>query len=578
MKTKLIFFVFLLLAGSLKATTLVFSTFAGGNSQEECESLKTDGSGNTYVTGQTFSNDFPTVAGSYDTSFNGYNDIFVSKLNTSGSGLDYSTFIGGSNADYSYSLSIDGGRNVYVTGRTWSNDFPTVNGSYDTSWNSYSDVFILKLKSGGSVLVYSTFIGGTCDETGNSLTIDGNENCYVTGYTYSNSFPATSGAYDTLFSGGVFYDVFVLKLNSSGSTIIYSTFIGEENDDVGNSLSIDVNGNSYITGYTYSSNFPTTVGAYDTSFNGGNYDAFLTKLNSNGSTLVYSTFLGSYNYDLSSSISINLSGNSCVTGYTYSNSFPTTVGAYDTSFNGGNYDVFVTKLNPNGSTLVYSTFLGGNSYEEGKAITVDENGNSYITGYSHSLGFPTTNSAYDVFYNGNTDTFLTKLNSNGSTLVYSTFLGGMNEDVGESVFLDTDGNCFVAGTTFSTNFPTTNDAYDISFNGGDSDIFTTKFNPIILKVKNQNNLEKTFKLNQNFPNPFNPNTTISYELPNKIGKLLIFNVKGEKIYELVLDKVSGSVVWNGTDFSGKTVSSGIYFYKLETKQQFSDTKKMIFLK
>ncbi|MCC7431559.1 SBBP repeat-containing protein, partial [bacterium] len=426
-------------------------------------------------------------------------------------------------------------------------------------------------------LVFSTFLGGSSYDYGYSLSLDGSGNCYVTGYTQSSDFPTTAGAYDT--SG--YSDAFVTKLNSSGSSLVFSTFLGGSgsNSDQGNSVSTDGSGNCYVTGYTFSSDFPTTVGAYDTSYNGSSTsDVFVTKLNSSGSSLIFSTFLGGSNYEESRSLSVDGSGNCYVTGSTKSSNFPTTSGAYDTSLD--SYDTFVTKLNSSGSSLVFSTFLGGSSYDYGYSVSSDGNGNCFVTGQTISTGFPTTAGAYDTSNNGNGDAFVTKLNSSGNSLVYSTYLGGNGDETGYSLSLDGSGNCYVTGVTNSSDFPTTVGAYDTSHNGGYSDAFVTKFD-LFTGIKEQNNLAKDFQLEQNFPNPFNPNTTISYTLAKTNNvKLEVYNTNGELVRTLVSEKQnagSHTSNWNGKDERGNTVSSGVYFYRLATGS-FTQTNKMVLLK
>ena len=297
---------------------------------------------------------------------------------------------------------MDASGNVFVTGYTSSSDFPTTAGAYDATANGSHDAFVTKLNPTGAGLVYSTFLGGSSGGLGNGIAVDASGNAFVTG------------------------TAFVTKLNPTGTGLVYSTFLGGSSGDFGNGIAVDASGNAFVTGYTSSSNFPTTAGAYDATFNGGS-DAFVTKLNPTGTGLVYSTFLGgsgsSSSSDSGSGIAVDASGNAFVTGYTSSSNFPTTAGAYDATANGGT-DAFVTKLNPTGTGLVYSTFLGGSERDYGNGIAVDASGNAFVTGYTDSSNFPTTAGAYDATANGGSDAFVTKLNPTGTGLVYSTFLGG----------------------------------------------------------------------------------------------------------------------------------------------------------
>ncbi len=461
---------------------LIYSTYLGGagNENQAYQGIAIDESENVYITGWTDSSDFPIALGAYDTTHNGNDDVFVTKLNSTGTELLYSIYLGGITYDYPTGVAVDATGNAYVTGSTVSPDFPTTPGAYDTTYNA-RDAFITKINSTGTDLVYSTYLGGTDVDYAEGIAVDGSGNAYVTGYAASSDFPTTPGAYDTTFNGG-YSDVFITKLNSTGTDLLYSTFLGGSDigSDRGFAIAVDESGNAYIMGSTPSSDFPTTPDAYDTTHNGlvGSQDVFITKLNSTGTDLLYSTFLGGWGLDSGRGIAIDASGNAYVTGFHMSSDFPTTPGAYDTT-RGGNVDAFVTKINSTGSSLLYSTYLGGSNYDYGFAIEVDESGNAYITGHTWNYSgysdndFPTTAGAYDASYNVSQDAFLTKINSTGTELIYSTYLGGTLQDSGTGIAIDTNGNAYVMGHAESSDFPTTPGAYDTSYNG-ESDIFVTK--------------------------------------------------------------------------------------------------------
>ena len=452
---------------------LAYSTFVGGSGYDGGEGIAVDGSGNAYVTGWTFSSNFPTTSGAYDTTFNkgdGYTDVFILKLNAAGSFLTYATFIGGSQyADWVGGISVDGTGNAYIVGWTDSLDFPTTPGAFDTSYNGNSDVFVLKLNATGSSLTYSTFIGGSGGDSGQGITVDSSGNAYVTGMAGYLDFPVTPGAYDTSYNGNA--EVFLLKLNATGAALSYSTFVGGSEYDRSYDIAVDISGNAYVTGYTFSSNFPATSGAYDTTYN-GNRDGFMLKLDASGSSLYYATFIGGIQDEMASNISVDGSGNAYVGGWTYSPDFPITPGAHDTTYN-GNGDAFVVKFDSTGSALTYSTFVGGSGYDDGRGISVHGSGNAYVTGSTNSPDFPTTPGAFDTTHNGNMDAFVLKLDSTGSTLTYSTYIGAYWNEGGYGIAVDSSGNAYVTGETYESNFPTTSGAYDITFNGH-SDSFVAK--------------------------------------------------------------------------------------------------------
>lgn len=328
-----------------------------------------------------------------------------------------------------------------------------------------------------SVLDYSTFLGGSDEESAWIIAVDSLGCAYVAGETYLGDYPTTFGAFDTIFSGEG--DIFVSKLDPSGSNLIYSTFIGgsvDHTDGVegADGIAVDEFGNVYLTGWTSATDFPTTPTAFDRSFNGGGpeyfIDAFVTKLDASGSNLLYSTYLGGDRDDWGNGLTIDAEGYAYIVGVTYSTNFPTTPGVIDTTHNGGIGDAFVTKIDQTGSSLLYSTFVGGAEWEEGSSIVIDSEGNAYISGYTESEDFPVTLGAYDTSYNGNQDGYVCKLNSTGSALLFSTFLGGNREDScdsdgGDGMALDRVGNIYVVGETESENFPTTPGAFDTSHNG-----------------------------------------------------------------------------------------------------------------
>ena len=448
-----------------------YSTFLGGSSYETAAGIQVDANGNAYVVGTTQSPNFPTTPGAFRRTGAVSNslEVFVSKLNPAGTALVYSTFIGGSNFDWGRGIAIDAAGNAYVTGQTKSSNFPTTGGAFDRTFNvdtcprcgiDQYDAFVLKLNAAGSGLVYSTFLGGFNLDDGMAIALDGTGSAYVAGETEASNFPTTAGAFDRTINGA--FDTFVTKLNATGSALVYSTYLGGAAVEFPSRVSVDASRNLVIAGSTSSGNFPTTAGAFDTTANGA-FDVFVTKLNAAGSALVYSTFLGGADFDSGGGLDLDAAGNAYVSGGTGSFDFPTTPGAFDTLADGS--EAFVTKLNPAGSALVYSTLLGGTASDGASAVTVDGAGNAWVTGGTSSADFPVIVGAADSTHNGMSDVFVSELNADGTTLLYSTFLGGNQSENGNDLALDASGGVYVTGLTFSANYPTTAGAFDIVFNG-----------------------------------------------------------------------------------------------------------------
>jgi hypothetical protein len=456
---------------------LVYSTFLGGNYYDLPSAISLDSNGNVYICGSTYSTDFPKTAGAYDTTQKGYYDCFVSKLNSTGTSLIYSTFIGGSDYDYATALSLDVMNDVYLTGYTFSNDFPTTDGAFQNKNWGNSNCYVLKLSSDGTSLSYSTYFGGGNYDYATGIAIDGTGSSFITGYTNSSAFPTSANAYKKNFSGN--YDCFFAKFDNFGKYMLYSTYIGGSNDDYSNSIALDGIGNSYITGYTNSSDFPTTNGAYSTSLK-GNYDCFVVKLNETGQTLSYSTLIGGTNDEYANAIALDADRNAYITGYTYSYDFPTSKVAVSNT-TGGNYDCFATKLNATGSALVYSTYIGGSNHDYGTSIVVNANGSAFIAGNTYSTDFPTTTNAFDVYHNGAIDGFLLKLNTSGATLAYSTFFGGTNDDYISGIAVGDNKNLFLTGNTYSIDFPIT-DGVNQTSNAGYSDGFVANISDLSFPI------------------------------------------------------------------------------------------------
>lgn len=448
---------------------LVFSTFSGGSNLDKAVAITTDDDDNLYIAGWTFSDDYPATFGAYDRSYNGDHDVFVSKFNSDGSALIYSTYIGTGGTEYVKDIAVDASGNVIITGGTMGTAYPTTPGAYDETFNGARDIYVTKFNSTGSALLYSTFIGGADWDNAEALGIDDAGNVYITGITWSTDYPTSAGAFDRTHNGGR-DDAFLTKLNSSGSAIIFSSYLGGNNYDNAFDIVIDDN-KAVITGYTVSPDFPTTAGVYDPTHNNGK-DVFITKFNATGSSLLYSTYLGGNAGEEAYGIDINPSGWVIVTGYTNSIDFPTTASAYDGTYNTGD-DVFIAILSSTASGLLYGTFLGGGNSECGNAVAYDNTGSFCVTGKTTSTTFPTTSGCFDDSYNGLGDAFISKFNSGGNVLIYSTYLGGSNSDIANDFFLIADKDAVITGETHSTDFPVTGGGYDQTHNGN-SDAFISQ--------------------------------------------------------------------------------------------------------
>ncbi|TMK78120.1 MAG: hypothetical protein E6G45_07710, partial [Actinobacteria bacterium] len=318
---------------------LGYSTYLGASGDDRSTGIALDGAGSAYVTGFTGSG-FPTTAGAFDTTYNGNGDDFVTKFDTSGAALVYSTYLGGSEHDVGYGIAVDGAGSAYLTGATTSPDFPTTAGAFDTTPNGGDDAFATKFDASGAALGYSSYLGGSGGDGGNGIALDGAGSAYLTGFTGSANFPTTAGAFDTTYNGGG--DAFATKFDASGAVLGYSGYLGGSAGDNSIDIALDGAGSAYLTGFTTSPNFPTTADALDTTLDGG-IDASVTKFDASGADLVYSSYLGGTNADYGFGIAVDGAGDAYLTGYTSASDFPTTAGAFDTTYN-GNDDAYVTKL------------------------------------------------------------------------------------------------------------------------------------------------------------------------------------------------------------------------------------------
>ncbi len=429
-------------------TALVYSTFLGP-SGANCpiaegipgNSLAVDAVGNAYLGGASCASNFPVTKGAFQiknkSASKGFPNGFVAKLNADGSQLIYSTYLGGSGpeGDGASALAVDDAGNAYLTGFTTSADFPVTKGAFQKTNHGATNAFVTKLNPDGTGLVYSTYLGGQQADSGSALALDALGHVYVTGQTSSNDFPTTEQAFQKTnrgFSGGG-YNAFITKLNASGSALEYSTYLGGsanlDNLNPGafaSALALDIYDDAYIAGSVSSDDFPVTRGAFQTknkATDTPSLTAFVTKLNPEGSGLVYSTYLGGTGADQAKTLGVDGSGNAYIAGFTGSSDFPVSAGAFQTSTPDSFGTSFVTELDPAGAELIYSTFLGGTfPYGSAASLAVDGSGILvYVAGSTGSPDFPVTEGAFQTTASDG-GAFVAKLNLGAATTATKTTL------------------------------------------------------------------------------------------------------------------------------------------------------------
>lgn len=438
------------------ATEISYATYLGGTGSETTIGLDVDSSGSVVMVGYTDSNDFPITLGAFDSSL-GVQDGFATRLNASGTGLVYSTYLGGSDSDVANAVAVDASGAATIVGSTSSADFPTTPGAFDTDID-FNDAFVLRLAGDGTTLDFSTSLGGGGSEAASSVAIDSTGASYVTGYTGSGDFPTTSGVFTENHAGNG--DAFLTKVSGDGTALIYSTFFGGAGPDSGVDLKRLSSNEVVIAGQTGSTDLPTTVGAFDEEYSGGGNDLFIARFNVDADGLVFSTFLGVAGNEEFGGLGVDSSGACVVTGRSSSPDFPTTIGAFDTTFDSNaGQEAFVTKLEPDGSALAFSTFVSGAFPSD---VTADGDGSVLVVGYSNSETFPHgSRLPFEPrdFYNA----FLLRLTADGSTLVFSRLIGGDSgggdTDTAVAHAVDPSGNIYLLGIGAPT-FPTTPGSYD----------------------------------------------------------------------------------------------------------------------
>jgi hypothetical protein len=454
---------------------LVYSTYLGGSGDDNISGVAVDQQSNVYVTGATNSIDFP----GYPAEGDGYYP-FVVKLNAAGTGLVYATVFGDASGHWTNGIAVDKAGNAYVAGNAQNSGLPLIPDPPICTYQGGEDAFIIKLNDTGNTMLYSSYLGGTANDIAWSIAVDDAGQAYLTGTTTSSNFKVTPGALQesSLRAEGQITG-FVSKINTAGTALVYSTYLGGSLEDNPTGIAVDDSGNAYVTGQARSSTDFTTLMPMRP-WAGGPTDAFIAKLNTDGTAMLKFTYLGGSSADGGNNVALDKAGNIYVTGYTASTNFPP-VNAFQNSKGGGTHDAFAAKIDTDWSGLVFSTYLGGSLQDSGQKIAIDRAGCAYVMGATQSgSNFPIKNSLqpYRAISSSFASIFVTKFSPSGRLLVYSTFLGGSLESISSlySLAVDQTGNAYVAGGTRSTDFPTKNALYP-TFLGGYADGFVTKIAP-----------------------------------------------------------------------------------------------------
>ncbi|KAA3598106.1 MAG: T9SS C-terminal target domain-containing protein [Calditrichaeota bacterium] len=623
---------------SNKGDSLIYSTYIGGSNTDFTLASFVDKNDNVYVSGRTFSLDFPTTLNAFSQTSFGNWESFISKISSNGDSLIASTLIGGNQQDENFDIEIDKFGNPYITGFTFSINYPTTSGAFQVYPSGNSEIYVSKFTNDMSILNYSTYLGGSSTDYGNSIAIDKNLNAFITGSTSSTDFPIFNG-YDASFNGGE--DIFLSKVSSDGSILLYSSFLGGNSSERSYNVSLDLVSNVYLSGHTSSIDFPIFNGVN----NNGSNDYFIVSLNIIDNSINYSTCFGSTLSETFGSSNYT-NGSLYLTGNTESNNFLSTSGSYSQINSGGN-DVTLTKflffnqplkisqiqdksyledsgvnlvvnldsifINPDSSSaLVYSTSVSGsgiNSYINSDSLlisTITDSTGDYqiivtalkdsITTVSDSflitiipvndpptvfnLLNPTDGDTLPNFFDPIEFIWNSSIDADNTNLIYNLKIFNSSFDTTISNISDTTLN-FTSSLEELTNYNWFVEVTDGEFTVSSSDTFEF-ITPMAVSIsENENQVPNSFALRQNYPNPFNPTTTISYDLPiNSKVILKIYNLIGQEVRALVEKNVNAGfhlVNWDGKNDFGKQVSSGIYIYKIQAGD-FVQSKKMVFLK
>lgn len=442
---------------------LIYSTYIGGSKSDFGEVVATDSKGAVYIGGDTYSADFPTKK-PFQGKRNGTRAVFITKIKRTGKKLVYSTYLGGIGLDYARGIAVDSKGNVYIAGSTCSPDFPLKNAFQSKLNGEGSDLFVTKLGPKGNSLIFSTFLGGSAFEQLTDIAVNKQGSVYVAGYTESFDYPMKNPIKGNKDG---YRDGFVTKFHPKGNKLIYSTYLGGEDVDRVNAIAVDARGSAYVVGYSASSDFPTknpfqnTLKGYD--------NVIVCKIDPKGKRLIYSTYLGGSCSDYAYGVAVDSEGCAYVIGQVHSIDFPLKNPIQDEKK--GVEDAFVTKFNPKGNGLLYSTYLGGTDSELGHGIAVDKDGCACVTGITISKDYPLVN----AFEDKNPDkfaVFFSRINPDGKSLSLSSYIGGSDKEKAFRIAVDNKGYAYVVGYTDSKNMLTKKALQ--SKNNGETDAFLVK--------------------------------------------------------------------------------------------------------
>lgn len=475
---------------------LSYSTYLGGSDFASGMDIAVDDNGCAYVTGYTRAVDFPVVNPVPDANGGGWLDGFVTKFSADGSQLIYSTYLGGSDSEIVRTIAVDSSGCAYVAGNTSSWDFPIKNAFQPANADQYSggDAFVSKLSNDGSQLVYSSYLGGEDWDEAFGIAVDASGSACVAGYTYSHEFPLKNPLKeipnDYYYSEG-----FITKFSPEGDQLVFSTYLGGDHSDSIADIAMDSSGGIYVTGNTGSFNFPTVNPLNELR---GYGDSFVSKIAADGSELIYSTFLGGSDYEYATGISVDAGGSAYVTGGTSSKDFPVVNAFQDGDEYGYDQDCYISKFAPDGSHLIYSTYLGGSGWDTPESIAVDTDGSAVLVGHTNSLNFPLAHAIKETPGYYDDDTFVTKFTPEGNSLVFSTLVGGSSYDKGMAVVLDTFGNVYMTGYTSSDNFPVVNAFMAENPSLHNDSAFVTKILNFLIYIDVQRHTEQGWLIRKEF--------------------------------------------------------------------------------